>query len=34
METIEAEMSEAGYTLDASFDFIDRQHFAIFSVSP
>jgi ubiquinone/menaquinone biosynthesis C-methylase UbiE len=34
METIEAEMREAGYTLDASFDFIDRQHFAIFSPSP
>jgi arsenite methyltransferase len=34
METIEAEMREAGYTLDESFDFIDRQHFAIFSVAP
>ena len=32
LETIVEEMVEAGYRLDRSFDFLERQHFAIFSV--
>jgi ubiquinone/menaquinone biosynthesis C-methylase UbiE len=33
LETITSEMAEAGYDLQESFDFIDRQHFAIFTPS-
>ena len=33
LETIAKEMAEAGYRLDRSFDFLERQHFAIFSVA-
>jgi ubiquinone/menaquinone biosynthesis C-methylase UbiE len=32
LETIVQEMTEAGYRLDHSYDFLDRQHFAIFLV--
>ncbi len=33
LETITSEMTTAGYELQGTFDFIDRQHFAIFGVS-
>lgn len=29
-EQIEAEMKQAGYTVDARHDFLPRQHFLIF----
>ncbi len=32
LETIVQEMTEAGYQLDRSYDFLERQHFAIFRV--
>ncbi len=32
LETIVQEMTEAGYQLDRSYDFLERQHFAIFHV--
>ncbi len=32
LETIVEEMVEAGYRLDRHFDFLERQHFAIFSI--
>jgi len=32
-QTIVDEMVEAGYRLDQSFEFLERQHFAIFSVA-
>jgi arsenite methyltransferase len=33
LETIVGEMNAAGYRLDRSFDFLTRQHFAIFRVA-
>jgi arsenite methyltransferase len=33
-EAIVREMNEAGYRLDRSFDFLERQHFGIFRVAP
>lgn len=32
LETIVQEMTEAGYQLDRSYDFLERQHFAIFRI--
>jgi cyclopropane fatty-acyl-phospholipid synthase-like methyltransferase len=33
-ETIEAEMAEAGFRLEKSFDYLERQHFLVFSAEP
>ncbi len=32
LETIVQEMTDAGYQLDRSYDFLERQHFAIFRI--